>query len=360
MQLAYLRTFVEVVQRGSFSAAAKALGISQPAVSQQMRSLEEDLGVKLLLRSRRGLVGLTASGEALLDFARSTLAAYDALFADLQRLGEEIAGTLWLAASTTPGEYLVPQLLTAFRAQHPGVEAQVTVSDTADVVQRVQSGACDLGFIGAPVERPGLVLERLAADEVVLAVYPEHPFARRERVSWEEVIAQPLIMREEGSGTRRTVESALATQGKALPRESVALTLGSMQAVAQAIRDRLGIGFVSAFAVTRVPPAERLPVVPIEGLALARDLFVVYDETRITTNLLRAFVAFAREWTPGREPQSGATNASPLAAPAQLTHRSRVSVILHSFQQMLQRSTLVGAELGQYRLVPCQNRLPQS
>ena len=300
MQIAYLRTFVEVVQRGNFSAAAQALGISQPAVSQQMRSLEEDLGVQLLLRGRRGPVGLTAAGETVLAFARSTLAAYDALCAELRRLRKEIAGMLRLAASTTPGEYLVPQLLAAFRGQYPGVEAEVRVSDTANVVQLVLSGECDLGFIGAPVEQPGLVLERLAADEVVLAVYPEHPFARRERVSWEEVIAQPLIVREEGSGTRHTVEQALAAQGKVLPRESVALTLGSMQAVVQAIRDGLGVGFVSAFAVTRGSSAERLPTVAVEGLTLARDLFVVYEEARITTNLLRALVTFAREWAQER------------------------------------------------------------
>ncbi|RLC61052.1 MAG: LysR family transcriptional regulator, partial [Chloroflexota bacterium] len=149
MRWSYLRTFVEVVQRRSFSAAAQALGISQPAVSQQIQRLEEELGVKLLLRDGRGLVGLTASGQAVLDFARSTLAAYDALCAELRRLEEDIAGTLRLAASTTPGEYLVPQLLADFRAQHPGVEAQVTVSDTANVVRHVLAGECDLGFIGA-------------------------------------------------------------------------------------------------------------------------------------------------------------------------------------------------------------------
>ncbi|MDY7041177.1 MAG: selenium metabolism-associated LysR family transcriptional regulator [Chloroflexota bacterium] len=301
MQLAYLRTFVEVVQRGSFSAAAQALGISQPAVSQQMRRLEGELGVELLLRGGRGLMGLTASGEVVLNFARSMLAAYDALRAELQRLEAGIAGTLRLAASTTPGEYLVPQLLAAFRAQYPEVDVRVTVSDTADVVQRVMSGECDLGFIGAPVEGPGLVLEWLAADEIVLAVYPGHPFAGRERVSWKSLLAQPLIMREEGSGTRRTVERILTTWGKELPRESVALTLGSTQAVVQAIRDGLGIGFVSAFAITRVPPAERLPVVGIEGLTFTRDLFIVYEESRVARPLLREFVAFARTWARDRE-----------------------------------------------------------
>lgn len=295
MQFSYLRTLIAVVERGGFSAAAQALGISQPAVSQQVQRLEKELGVMLLRRGRRGIVEITLCGEAVLDFARTTLAAYDALREELDRQRDLVAGELRLAASTIPGEYLVPQLMADFRAQHPDVEARVTVGDTADVVRQVLAGECDLGFIGAPVERPGLTQERLATDEVVLAVYPGHPFAGREQVSWEEALAQPLILREQGSGTRQTVERALSAQGKALPPESVALTLGSTQAVVQAVRDRLGIGFVSRRAVTRVPPAERLPTVGIEGLALARDLFITYQATRITSPLLRAFLAFAQE-----------------------------------------------------------------
>lgn len=295
MQFSYLRTFVTVIERGGFSAAARALGISQPAVSQQVQRLEEELSVELLRRSRRGVVEITPFGEILLDFARATLEAYDALREELNRQQGVVAGELRLAASTTPGEYVVPQLLADFRVQYPDVEAAVTVGDTADVVRQVLSGECDLGFIGAPVERPGLALERLAADVVELAVYPEHPFVERERVTWEEVLTQPLIIREEGSGTRYTVEQALTVQGKALSSESVILTLGSTQAVVQAIRDRLGIGFVSRRAIARVPPAERLPSVVIEGLTFVRHLFVVYDTTQVTSPLLQAFLAFARE-----------------------------------------------------------------
>jgi DNA-binding transcriptional LysR family regulator len=295
MQLSYLRTFVTVVERAGFSAAAEALGISQPAVSQQMRRLEVELGVEVLRRSRQGVVKITACGEALLDFARATLAAYDALLEELDRRRGVIAGELRLAASTIPGEYLAPQLLADFRAQYPDVEAWVIVGDSADVARQVRAGECDLGFIGAPVEQAGLTLERLAADEVVLAVYPGHSFAERERVSWEEVLTQPLIVREKGSGTRQAVERALAAQGKTLSPEGVALTLGSTQAVVQAIRDRLGIGFVSRRAIARVPPAERLPVVAIEGLTLPRDLFVVYKPVHVTSPLLRAFLAFVRQ-----------------------------------------------------------------
>jgi DNA-binding transcriptional LysR family regulator len=294
MQLAYLRTLVTIVERGGFSAAAQTLGISQPAVSQQIQRLEKELGVTLLHRGRRGFIEITPHGELVLNFAQATLAAYDALREELDRRQKVVAGELRLAASTIPGEYLVPQLLADFRERYPQVDARVTVGDTADVVRHVLAGECDLGFIGAPVAHPELTLERLAADRVVLAVYPDHPFARQEVIPWPEVLTQSLIMREEGSGTRRTVERALAEQGKTLPPESVALTLGSTQAVVQAIRDRLGIGFVSQRAVARVPPAERLPTVTIEGLTFARDLFIVYEAARMTTPLLEAFLAFAQ------------------------------------------------------------------
>jgi DNA-binding transcriptional LysR family regulator len=294
MQLSYLRTFIVVVEQRGFSAATQALGISQPAVSQQVQRLERELGVTLLRRGRRGVVEITPCGEAVLDFARVTLAAYNALREELDRQRNLVAGELQLAASTIPGEYLVPQLVADFRAQHPSVKAQVTVGDTADVVRKVLAGECDLGFVGAPVERPGLVQERLAADEVVLVVYPAHPFAGREQVTWEEVLTQPLIVREEGSGTRRTVERALVVRGKTLPPGSVSLTLGSTQAVVQAVRDRLGIGFVSRRAIARVPSVERLPTVVIKGLTFVRDLFIVYEAARLTSSLSRAFLVFVR------------------------------------------------------------------
>lgn len=300
MQLSCLRTFVTIVEQGGFSAAARALDISQPAVSQQVRCLETELKVALIRRGRQGVTGVTACGQALLDFAHSTLAAYDALLEELDRRRDVVAGKLRLAASTTPGEYLAPQLMANFRTQHPDVEVQVTVGDTADVVRQVLAGECDLGFIGASIERPGLVLEHLATDQIVLAVYAGHPFAEREQVSWNEVLTQPLIVREEGSGTRHTVEQALAAQGKALPPQSATLILGSTQAVVQAIRDRLGIGFVSRRAITRVPPAERLPTAAIEGLYLARDLYIVYEATRTISPLLRTFLAFVQKRVPGR------------------------------------------------------------
>ncbi|MFZ5919116.1 MAG: LysR substrate-binding domain-containing protein [Chloroflexota bacterium] len=294
MNLSYLRTFVTVIDQGGFSAAARALGISQPAATQQLQRLEEALNTRLIERDRRGIAELTVCGKAVLAFARTTVTTYDTLLDELERLRNSVEGRLYLAASTVPGEYLVPRLVAEFRAQYPAVEALVTVSDTKDVVNRVINGECDIGFIGAPLRRPGLTLERLASDTVVLAVYADHPFLDQESVTWEQVVVQPLIMREEGSGTRQTVLQALAAQGLELPLQNVALTLGSTQAVVQAIQDRLGIGFVSQRAISRTPAIEQLPTVTINGLDLGRELFVIYEQSHITTPLLRTFLDFSR------------------------------------------------------------------
>jgi DNA-binding transcriptional LysR family regulator len=221
----------------------------------------------------------------------------------LQRLShikEEVSGELVIAASTTPGEFVLPQLLTDFKARYPQVEAQVAIADTGDVVEKVLARECDIGFIGAPIERPRLTLVPLIKDEIVLAVYPDHPFAGREAIRLGELQGQRLILREEGSGTRRSLEQLLAERGETLPENNVVLVLGSTHAVIEAIQAGLGIGFVSAFAVSRLQASGQLCTVPIDGFSLTRDLFVAYEEGQLSTRLRQEFLAFAREWAHSR------------------------------------------------------------
>jgi DNA-binding transcriptional LysR family regulator len=207
---------------------------------------------------------------------------------------------LIIAASTTPGEFVLPQLLTDFKVRYPQVEAQVAIADTGDVVEKVLARECDIGFIGAPIERPHLTLVPLTKDEIVLAVYPDHPFAGREAIRLGELQGQRLILREEGSGTRRSLEQLLAERGETLPENNVVLVLGSTHAVIEAIQARLGIGFVSAFAVSRLQASGQLCTVPIEGFSLTRDLFIAYEEGQLSTRLRQEFLAFAREWAHSR------------------------------------------------------------
>jgi DNA-binding transcriptional LysR family regulator len=296
MNLEILRTFVEVVDRGSQSAAARYLGISQPAVSKQLQRLEAELDACLLARGRRGAQALTPAGQEVLAFARETLARADRLAHDLACLQAEVQGVVRVAASTIPGEYLLPALLARFRTAYPHVEARLTIADTSDVVAKLVSGETDVGFVGAAVDHPRLSLEPFDVDEVVVAVPADHPFAGRTTVSVAELAEQPLILRESGSGTRLSVEAALARQGLSLPAKATALVLGSTAAVIQAVEQGLGIGFVSSRSVVQRVAAGRLARLGVEGVNLRRPLYLACLDPVAGSRPVQAFLAFVRDW----------------------------------------------------------------
>ena len=294
MNLDHLRTLVSIVEQGSLSAAARAKRISQPAVTKQVQRLEAELGLALLVRGPRRQTELTPAGELLLAFAHETLIRFEALERELAALKTVGRGSLALAASTIPGEYVLPGLLAAFRAEYPQVEVQMTIADTADVASRLLADGADVGVIGSTVKQLGLSLERLVGDEVVLAVPPGHPFAGRERVGVEQLRGQPLILREEGSGTRRSVETVLAAAGYSLPHDNVVLVLGSTQAILQAVAQGLGLGFVSARAAAQAQADGHLACVGLEGVDLRRDLYLAYLPQRAGDPLVAHFLDFAR------------------------------------------------------------------
>jgi len=294
MNLEHLSTFVSIVELGSLSAAARAKRISQPAVTKQLQRLEAELGLALLVRGPRRQVRLTPAGERVLSFAQRTLEHLEVLEQGLATLKTVGQGTLSLAASTIPGEYLLPALLAAFRAKYPAVEVKMIISDTADVAVKILADEVDVGVIGSTIKRPGLRLERLVGDEIVLAVPLAHPFARQQYVTVEKLRGQPLILREEGSGTRRTVESVLASAGLSLPRDGITLILGSTQAIVQAVSQGLGMGFVSARAAAQAQADGHLACVKLAGVDLHRDLYLAYLSQRVGDPLVARFLDFAR------------------------------------------------------------------
>jgi DNA-binding transcriptional LysR family regulator len=170
----------------------------------------------------------------------------------------------------------------------------MTISDTAEVASRLLDDEADVGVIGSTLRRPGLRLERLMGDEIVLAVPPDHDFAGRDRVAVVELSGKPLVLREEGSGTRRSVEAALAAAGVKLPKDSVALVLGSTQAILQAVGQGLGLGFVSARAAAQAQTDGHVACVGLEGVDLRRDLSLAYLPQRMGDPLVARFLDFAR------------------------------------------------------------------
>ena len=294
MNLEHLRTLVSITEQGSLSAAAREKRVSQPAVTKQVQRMEAELGLTLLVRGPRRKAELTPAGERVLAFAEATLARFEMLERELATLRSIGGGTLTLAASTIPGEYVLPALLAAFRAEVPQVDVKMTISDTADVATRLLADMADVGVIGSTIRRRGLRLERLVGDEVVLVVPPDHPFAGRDRVGVDSLDGEPLILREEGSGTRRSVETALAAAGENLPQEHGALVLGSTQAILRAVEQGLGMGFVSARASAQAQDDGHLACVRLEGMDLFRDLYLAYRPQRAGDPLVARFLGFAR------------------------------------------------------------------
>jgi len=302
MNLDYLRTYLEVIKAGSFSEVARKLSISQPTVSFQIQKLERDLSVRLIDRSKKTII-MTEAGKRLLRFAEFVEEERARLLDDVEQLREEVVGDLVITASTVPGEFLIPAILSEFKVQHPAVGIRVAVSDSLTVINDVQNGAYEVGFCGAMPEGRDLESFKIAEDEIVLIVFPEHPFANRPEVSPMEVVGEPLIFREETSGTQRSVESQLLEAGFNLGQGAPKLILGTTQAVVSAVEAKAGIAFVSSLAIKKSCALGLVKVVELEGLRLRRDFFCIYREERIVSRLLGEFVAFVQAGAPYTHPQ---------------------------------------------------------
>ncbi len=295
MNLEHLRTYIELVRRGSFSEAAKNLALSQPAVTLQIQKLERDLGVPLLERKEGG-VTMTAAGEEFHRFALKVLDEESDLSERISGLTGEMKGKLELGASTVPGEYILPRLLGDFIHLHPAVDASVQIGDTDAIAEKLMQGECDLAFVGAVVEGRHLRRATFLVDDIVLIVPRSHLFARRTSIPLVELEGEKLITREAGSGTIRNVRQLLQQAGFDGRRWQHAPVFGSTQAIMSAVEAGLGVAFVSAFAARQGIECGLIRSLSIEGVPLKRDLYITYLENHLTSKLQQEFLSFALLW----------------------------------------------------------------
>ena len=297
MDTRQLAAFCAVVERKSFSQAAERLGVTQPAVSLQIRSLEQRLGRQLLDRSGRR-VEPTEAGRRLYASAQRVLAAEEHLLEDLDADDEgTITGPLELGASTGPGGTVVPLLLCEFQEQHPDVRVRLTVSDTQTVVDRVAERELELGIVGAGRRHRGVAFEPFFSDEVVLACPSDHRFAG-ETVSLDDLKGEKLIVMQEGAGVRQVIEDELRKAGMRLRDLDVRLELGLQESVRSAVLAGHGIAFISRLAIEADLAAGRIATARVRGLDPVREIFLARATGRSETRAARAFVAFAQDRLP--------------------------------------------------------------
>jgi DNA-binding transcriptional LysR family regulator len=293
MDTRQLAAFCAVVERKSFSQAAERLGVTQPAVSLQVRSLEKRLGRRLLDRSGRR-VEPTEAGLALYRGAQRMLALEGQLVEELEAGEEgELRGTLEVGASTGPGSTVVPVLLCEFQRENAGVAVSLSISDTQSVVDRVAERELELGVVGAARRHRGVVFEPFFRDEVVLACPPGHRFAGRS-VSLDELREEPLIVMQEGAGVRQVIEDELRRVGTRLRDLEPRLELGLQESVKSAVAAGHGVTFISRTAIEADLAAGTLETARVKGLEPSREISLVRSAGRSPTRAAEAFLEFAR------------------------------------------------------------------
>jgi DNA-binding transcriptional LysR family regulator len=294
MDTRQLAAFCAVVERQSFSQAAERLGVTQPAVSLQVRALEKRLGKRLLDRSGRR-VEPTEAGLALYRGAQRMLALEDQLLDDLDSTeGGELGGTLQVGASTGPGSTVVPVLLCEFQQRHQGLGVSLAISDTQSVVERVADRELELGVVGAARRHRGVTFEPFFRDDVVLACPPGHRFAGKS-ISLDELKDEPLIVMQEGAGVRQVIEDELRRAGTRLRDLQPMLELGLQESARSAVAAGYGVTFISRAAIEADLAAGTLATARVRGLDPAREISLVRAAGRSPTRAAEAFLEFAKE-----------------------------------------------------------------
>jgi DNA-binding transcriptional LysR family regulator len=295
MDTRQLAAFCAVVEKSSFSQAAERLGVTQPAVSLQVRALEERLGQTLLDRSGRR-VEPTEAGLRLYRRAQRMLALEEQLYDEVAAESGELQGTLAIAASTGPGAHLVPLLLCEFQRDHPELHVALSIWDTQTVSEKVARRELELGVVGALRRNRSLEFEPLVRDEIVLAVPPAHPAAGGS-VTVEDLRDETVIAMQEGAGVRQVVDEELRRAGLRVRELEHRLELGLQESVKSAVAAGFGVTFISRTAIEGELAAGTLAMARVAGLEPARQIYVVRAKGRPPTRAAKAFLEFAREKT---------------------------------------------------------------
>ena len=285
--LRQFEVFLAVAKAGSFRAAAEAMHLSQPALSQHVAEMERELGTRLFDRLGRK-VALTEAGRVLEDHALRLFATLASARDAVVDLGGLKRGSLLIGASTTPGIYVLPGIIAAFQRRYPGVALNLRIANSALIEERIRGNELDLGVVGGHPLRLGE--ECVAAgllDELVLIVPSKHPWARRREVQPALLEGQRLLIREEGSATRQVTERALQRAGRHVKAH---MELGHTEAIKQAVMAGLGIAFVSIHAIRGELAAGRLRALRLRGLRIRRHFHIIHNEARTLSASARAFI----------------------------------------------------------------------
>lgn len=288
-----LRVFYEAAQHESFTKAAEALFLTQPAVSFQIKALEDELGVRLFHRHNNRVL-LTEVGQLLFGYAGQIRELYDRAETDVVRLTQHVGGRLAVGVASVIAKYVMAKPIGGFKKRHPRISIVIETGNTDWLVGRLRDGNVDLAIVSDPVDLPDYVVDPWVEDELLLIVPSDHRWASVDAVSLDAVLAEPFILREDGSGSRRMFERYLQERDVTVNDLNIALTLGSTEAVKAAVEAGAGVSVVSSLSLGADLTRGALRTVAIRGLKMTRSFELVYPRLSYRKVVVETFIEFCR------------------------------------------------------------------
>lgn len=288
-----LRVFHAVAKHLSFTRAAETLDLTQPAITFQIRQLEDHFNTRLFDR-HHNRISLTEVGLVVFDYAERILELYHETEKSVHEMTGITRGLVKLGASTTIGEYFLPTILSGYHELFPNVKVRMTVHNTSTVVRKLEDATIDLGMVEGPVNNSNLVIDPCMDDELVVILSPSSALAQWEEIPLQTLANAPFVSREEGSGTRAVVSQFLSQTDFPYERLHMVLELGSTEAVKVAVESNVGFGIVSSAALRKENRLQTLVVRRIQGMRLIRQLNFVYPKQKFRSKAVEEFLQFAR------------------------------------------------------------------
>lgn len=306
MDLWQLQIFCKVIELKSFSKAAHAVHLSQPTVSSHIKDLEQHFECLLIERMPKQALP-TPSGRLLYRYAKKILVLRDEAESALSDYHGRYQGDLPVGGSTIPGSYLLPEIIGTFNKRYPQIKIHLAVGDSRDIVEKILKGDVEMGLIGARYDERHLRYEAIATDTMQLIVPRGHRWYQTPSIHVDDLRAEPLIVRESGSGTRKAFESGIRQINCQLEDFNIVAEMGSTTAVLQSIKSGMGVSVVSMMAVEEGQRHGTLRALDIEGLTLERRFYLVRDDRRTISPLSRVFEEHLRATMhhTGNDPSAG-------------------------------------------------------
>lgn len=279
MNIRKLEVFSRVVELHSFTKAAEVTSLTQPTVSEHIRDLEQHYNERLVDRKGHDIIP-TEAGKILYRYSLDILQLFSESQQAMFKFSDILAGNLKIGASFTPGTYFLPRKAGMFRVSHPGVKISLEILSSALISQKITNGELEFGIIGSDWNSPHLDGEKIFSDELVLAVYPGHPFARQEGVSLGEIMKESLILLEKNSGTRKCINKILRHHGLKIHPQTVAAEMGSIEAVKRGVKSQLGLAILPKQALTEDIEAGSLASLTIRDANCRRSFYLVKRKNR--------------------------------------------------------------------------------